>query len=94
MYKCEHCRKEYKRRLPTRFCQECLDCGLLEYTDENTEPNKELRELAIKIYLLKPFWKKRSFIKWNKSNGWDIKHVFDECVEEAKLLLGAYITKI
>lgn len=56
-----------------------------------TELNEKVRELAIAIYLKKPFWKRWQFVKWNKSNGWDVKHVFDECVEEAKLLLGAYI---
>jgi len=56
------------------------------------EINKEeIRKLAIQLYLKLPFWKRWQYVKWHKSNGWDVKKVFRKCTEEARFLLNDYI---
>jgi len=51
------------------------------------DKKREIKDLARRIYLLKPFWKHRTFRKWMKSNNWDVKHVYADCIDEAKMMI-------
>jgi hypothetical protein len=40
--------------------------------------------LARQLYMKLPFWKRALFRKWHKSNGWDVKWIYESCITEAE----------
>lgn len=46
----------------------------------------QVNEIARQLYFKLPFWKRWSFKKWYKSNEWDVKYIYSDCLEEAFFL--------
>lgn len=51
--------------------------------------NKEelIKPIARELDYRLPFWKKHKFRKWMKSNNWDVKDVYTQCLREAKYIV-------
>lgn len=52
------------------------------------ETTSEVRALANALYLRLPWWKRASYRKWKKRNGWDASGIYKRCLLEARLIFS------
>lgn len=52
----------------------------------NEENNSRIFDTALALYLRLPWWKGAQFRKWYRSNNWDVLHIYERCLEEARAI--------